>query len=348
MKAAFAILAVILMIASPMFLQPSEAQDVNYVTPPAADEIFTITMTNLKSDDPTQTVVYDADSGSAQFFMAYTVYRAEKGHSGFSCTETHCLPSWIQWSVSARADNPEAAKLTVSISPALQQVAEDTHGDYWIHFRCEYPNIFSTEECSFLIKIHLDVQWNGSVIVQDDVYHTYALTFDSLGGSVSQTYYWQVLANLDTGIHYFDTTTVAPSKEGFSFKGWSTVNGDNQPSDVSDDFPLIAANADSVNSSDPNNIVYSKTVYAIWEKESFQDLPDTLRDLVSLLSNPAVLAILFALVIGTAYVVRVRRLGMWGMRRWHGFCRYSRRSERPSGVCSPSWTCRMPSPWRTP
>ena len=314
-------LALIPALAIPM----ADAQDVNYVTPPAADEIFTITMTNLKSDDPTQTVVYDADSGSAQFFMAYTVYRAEKGHSGFDCTETHCLPSWIQWSVSARGDNPETAKLTVSISPALQQVAEDTHGDYWIHFRCQYPNMFSTEECSFLIKIHLDVQWNGSVIVQDDVYHIYALTFDSLGGSVSQTYYWQVLANLDTGIHYFDTTSVAPTREGYAFKGWSTVNGDDQPSDVSDDFPLIAANADSVNTSDPLNTVYSKTIYAIWEKESFQDLPDTLRDLVSLLSNPAVLAILFVMVIGFAYVVRVRRLGMWGMRRWHGSYRSSQR-----------------------
>ncbi len=314
MNRAFALLAAFVLIATPIVLQASDAQDVNYVQPPSADETFMITMTNLKSDDPTQTVVYSSDSSSAQFFMAYTVYRAESGHTGFSCTETHCLPSWIQWSVAARGNNPEAARLTVSISPALQQVAEDTHGDYWIHFRCEYPNVFSTEECSFLIKIHLDIRWNGSVIVQENVYHTYALTFDSLGGSVSQTYYWQVLASLDTGIHYFDTTTVAPTKEGFSFRGWSTVNGDSQPSDVSDDFPLIASNADSVNSSDPLNIVYSKTVYAIWDEESFQDLPDMLRDIVSLLSNPAVLSIIFVLVIAIAYVVRIRRLGMWGMR----------------------------------
>ncbi len=38
-----------------------------------------------------------------------------------------------------------------------------------------------------------------------------------------------------------------------------------------------------------------------------------LRDIVSLLSNPAVLAIIFVLVIVIAYVVRIRRLGMWGM-----------------------------------
>ena len=56
-------------------------------------------------------------------------------------------------------------------------------------------------------------------------------------------------------------------------------------------------------------------MYAIWEEASYQDLPDMLRELVALLSNPAVLAILFAMVIGVAYVVRIRRLGMWGMRR---------------------------------
>lgn len=315
MRRSLIIAAALLMLAVSVFIPSSDAQDVNYVTPPSADEIFTISMTNLKSDDPTQFVVYDYNSESAQFFLAYLVNRAENGNSGYSYTESHCLPSWISWNVSYTGGNYETAKLTIAISPALQQVSEDTHGDYWIHFRCVYPNVFSTEECTFLIKIHLDVAWNGSVIVQDIVYHTYALTFDSLGGSVCQTYYYQVLASEDTGMHFFDTMSAIPSRAGFAFKGWSTVNGDSQPNDVSDDFPLIAANADSVNSSDPLNIVYTKTVYAIWEEASYQDLPDMLRELVALLSNPAVLAILFAMVIGVAYVVRIRRLGMWGMRR---------------------------------
>ncbi len=312
MRSAIATLAIV-MLALTLAIPVVDAQDVNYVTPPAADEIFQITMTNLKSDDPTQYVVYDHDSESAKFFLAYLVNRADSGNSGYSYVESHCLPSWISWNVTSAYGNYESAKLTIAISPALQQVSEDTHGDYWIHFRCTYPNVFDTEVSTFLIKIHLDVQWNGSVIVQDQVHHTYALTFDSLGGSVCQTYYWQVLASDDTGMHFFDTTSANPTKEGFSFKGWSTVNGDNQPNDVSDDFPLIAANADSVNSSDPLNIVYSKTVYAIWEEASYQDLPDMLRDIVSLLSNPAVLAIIFVLVIVIAYVVRIRRLGMWGM-----------------------------------
>lgn len=302
-----------IMLAVTLAIPVSDAQDVNYVQPPSADEVFTITMTNLKSDDPTQYVVYDKDSESAKFFLAYLINRADSRNSGYSYTETHCLPSWITWNVTSVYGDYESAKMTIAISPALQQVSEDTHGDYWIHFRSVYPNVFDTEETTFLIKIHLDVKWNGSVIVQDQVHHTYALTFDSLGGSVSQTYYWQVLASEDTGIHYFDTTTAAPTKEGFSFKGWSTVNGDSQPNDVSDDFPLVAINADSINSSDPLNIVYSKTVYAIWEEATYQDLPDMLRDLVSLLSNPAVLAIIFVLVIAVAYIVRIRRLGMWGM-----------------------------------
>ncbi len=316
MKRTFTVMVVLLMT---MAMLPSvDAQDVSYVEPPSADETITITMTDLKSDDPTQYVVYDHTSEDARFFLAYLLNRADQGSTGYSYTESHCLPSWITWSVTAPYGNFEAAKMTIAISPALQQVAEDTHGDYWIHFRCVYPNVFSTEECSFLIQMHLDVKWNGSVIVQDTVQHTYALTFDSLGGSVSQTYYYQVLASADTGIHFFDTTSVVPERDGFTFKGWSSVNGDEQPNDVSDDYPLIAANADNVDSSDPNNIVYSKTIYAIWEEASFQDLPDILRETVTILSNPAVLIIISVLTIVIAYVVRMRRLGMWGELRWPG------------------------------
>ena len=315
MRARIIAMAMLVVLLSMAMIPMADAQDVNYTTPPAADTTLEITMTNLKSDDPTQYVVYDSSSDPEAYFLAINVFRADHNHSGYSYTESHCLPSWISWSVAAKNDYYEAAKMTIAISPALQQVSEDTHGDYWIHFNVTYPNVFSSEQMSILIKIHLDVKWNGSVIVQDNVYHTYALIFDSLGGSVSQTYYYQVLASEDTGMHYFDTTSVNPSKDGYRFKGWSTTNGDTQPSDVSDEFPIIAQNADNINSSNPMNIVYTKTIYAIWEEATYQDLPDMLRDIVSLLANPAVLAILFVLVIAVAYVVRIRRLGMWGMRR---------------------------------
>ena len=314
MKKAIAFALVIVAMLPAFMCIPTDAQDVDYVTPPSADTVIQINMTNLKSNDPVQTVTYNHESTADEYFMSYLVSSAQAGRHGYSFTERHCKPSWISWEASNVAGNYEASWLTVSIAPALQQVSHDTHGDYWIYFDCTSPDMFSTSRDTFLIKIHLDISWAGTVIVQDDVYHTYALTFDSLGGSVSQTYYYQVLADSDTGIHYFDTTVATPTKDGYRFKGWSTVNGDNQPNDVSDDFPLIAANADSINSSDPRNIVYSKTVFAIWQESAYDELPDPLREVVSLLSNPAVLAIVFILVIVTAYVVRVRRLGMWGMR----------------------------------
>ena len=76
---------------------PVDAQDVDYVTPPEADTVVQISMTNLMSNDPVQRVTYNHESTAEEYFMSYLVSSAQAGRHGFSFTESHCLPSWISW-----------------------------------------------------------------------------------------------------------------------------------------------------------------------------------------------------------------------------------------------------------
>ena len=281
----------------------ADGQDVDYVVPPEADNIIMFSVSDLKSDDPVRVVSYGV--GSAAGYLPVVLYNViHDSHSDYEYSESHCLPSWVSWDVTG--GNSEAAVLNIRISPALQHVSEDTHGDYWIHFVTREPSMSSTIEDSYLIKFHLDIQWNGSVIVKDTVYHTYVLCFDSFGGSVSQTYYKQVVESADTGICYFDTTSSIPTKSGYKFLGWSTVSGDTAPLDVADEFPFVRSSADSVNSSDPLNIVYTKTLYAVWEPNGFLNSWD---QLLSLMLNPVFLIVFTLIVIVLALFIRHRRIG---------------------------------------
>lgn len=314
MKSGFSFFVVVLVILSaiPLMMIPdSDGQDVDYRDPPAADVVFKINL-SMKSDDPTYTVRFDSDYSEAAGDMAKAVYAGNMESSHYdSVTESHCLPSWIQYDYDAPSlPGNQVGRhyyLDVKISPALQQVTEDTHGEYWIFFDHVRTNLLSSDdETKYLIQISLDVKWNGSVIVKDTVYHTYALHFDSVGGSVSQTYYRQFLEAEDTGICYFDTTSVIPSKVGYKFLGWSTVNGDSQPLDVSDDFPFVRSAADSVNSSDPLNVTYSKTLYAVWAPAGF---PNSWDELLSLLLDPVFLIVFTLIIIVLALFIRHRRIG---------------------------------------
>ncbi|MBE6518334.1 MAG: hypothetical protein E7Z70_02165 [Thermoplasmata archaeon] len=290
----------------------SDGQDVDYIDPPAADVVFQINQ-SLNSDDPTFTVRFDSDYSEAAGEMAKDVRMGLDGISGNSVSESHCLPSWITFTSSKYANPGNQIGmhyyLDVSISPALQQVSEDTHGEYWIFFNYSYSGLLSSENVRYLIKISLDVHWNGSVIVKDQVWHTYALIFDSLGGDVTQTYYTKILSSDDTGICYFDTTSVVPSRPGYTFLGWSTVNASDgtAPLDVADDYPFVAVNADSVNSRDPNNIIYSKTLYAVWGFGSI--IPNSWDELLALMLDPLFLIISCAVIIALAFFARKRRLG---------------------------------------
>lgn len=303
MKRAVLAVAIILMAMLPaVFVEGSDASDPAYQDPPQADHVFQITMSDLTSNTPTQRVVYDMNSSSNEYLMAMAVACADYGKTGYSYEEQHLLPSWVGWSTEVKYGDPERSSLTVSVSPALQQVSEDTHGDYWIWFECTYPNFLSYETTTFLIMIHLDVSWAGTVIVPDSVFHTYRLTYDSLGGSIHLSEVNVVPAELDDGVSMFVTSDKVPVKAGHVFKGWSTSSGQDQKVDVSDDYPFVSSRADHVDDSDPNNIVYDKTVYAVWG-ESNPFIPDNLKGAAELLTDPAVIIPASVFLLGLAFFV---------------------------------------------
>lgn len=318
MRSSFFFLLVLLVILSviPLISVPdSDGQDVDYKDPPAADNIISISM-SCKSDDPTYHVELNDDYSDVAGDLAEDLGRAYSttaAHRG-TATEAQCTPSWISYDVVSERDYAHLVApdwcVTLNISPALQQVAEDTHGDYWIWFKISSSGAVFTSgwDHTYLIKISLDVKWNGSVIVKDTVYHTYVLQFDSVGGSISQSYRQQFLAAEDKGLCYFDTVSVSPLRPGYDFKGWSTSYSDtgNAPLDVADDFPFSSKNADRVDTSDPNNTIYFKTLYAVWTPEKFWNSWD---QLIELLLSPMFLICFALFVLVIAYFVRRRRLG---------------------------------------
>lgn len=283
-------------------LPVSDATDPSYQDPPQADHVFQITMFDLTSNTPTQRVIYDMNSSSNEYLMAMAVACADYGKTGYTYEEQHLLPSWVGWSTEVKYGDPERSSLTVSVSPALQQVSEDTHGDYWIWFECTYPNFLSYETTTFLIKIHLDVSWAGTVIVPDSVFHTYRLTYDSMGGSILFSEANVVPADLDEGYSMFVTSDKVPVRTGYTFKGWSTSSGQDQMVDVPDDYPFLSIRADRVDDSDPNNIVYDKTIYAVWD-ESNPSIPDNLKGAAELLTDPAVIIPASVFLLGLAFFV---------------------------------------------
>lgn len=312
---ALVILSVLLLAAVPSMamVQSIDAADPSYVEPPEADKIISLSL-SMRSDDPTLTVRLDSDYSELAGELAEDI---KKGltYSSYhhSVTEQHCLPSWITWE-SGSEDKPGNQFglhyfLDIRISPALQQVSEDTHGEYWIFFHHVYSAMFNSDEDRYLIKISLDVKWNGSVIVPDIVYHTYALTFDANGGTGGITQCFTIPAVKDSGIYYVDTLSVGPVKPGFRFIGWSTVliEDGKAPIDVPGSYPFQSAQADSVDSSDPQNIVYSKTIYAVWEKEGVY-IPTLFDALIELFTDPFVLVFMVAGIFGTAYFIRGRQV----------------------------------------
>ncbi len=307
--------------------------DPNYRDPPDAD--FVITVENLPtftSSSQAFTVSWNvnsadfaSDANSAGYLayllgQAYNVspngpggnsYEVEGsgGYHNYTATD-ECLPSWVDWNVDGTG---ESSVFNLVIRPALQQVAEDTHGSYWIYWAITYPSgLFETTTDTFLVEFDLDVEWDGGVIVPD-TYNLYRLNFDyGLGGQGNYYLETRVSTESDQGYCVFSVPDTAPVRDGYVFKGWSTVSGATQTS-VGETYTVHIGNADTRVSDTDNGKLYQVTLYAVWEavEDQVVTLPDFLQDLLDLLSDPWVMILLFVGVFCVALIVRSRKMGEW-------------------------------------
>lgn len=299
------------------------SSDPAYRTPPAADHVIGITDDlSFRSNDPAYTIRWSltdasgADSEEARMF-AVMIGLAKSGFAGstYSYTADECLPSWITWD--ATATTMENGTFTLVIRPALQQVAEDTHGSYWIWFSIADGNsaLGKTRTTTYLVQFNVSVQWAGGVIVPSS-YAVFLLHLDyGFDGGVHNSTLSSGQVPRDTEEYRFPVDTGGVSRDGYLYKGWSMSAGSSS-TDVGEEFPLHVRSAATRATEDGNgNIVYEGTLYAVWE-ETGEDggdgivLPDSLRDLLSLLSDPYVMILFMASVFGIAVIVRVRRQGM--------------------------------------
>lgn len=326
MKARFlSIFAVLLLISTSLILttDPADAgsTDPGYRDPPSADHIIHLT-DNLQftSKDPAYSLTWTindtpgTDNGSAAGFLAFSLASAKQGADGYSYKVSSCLPSWITWDA-YYGDKDHIvqgrSQFDLTIYPALQQVQENTVGDYWIWFECTVPSgIGKTAVDTYLIEFTVKVDWEGGVILPEN-YAAFILRLDYglQGGTNNKT--MRTITTLDAQEVRFSVKDLGIVREGYTFKGWSQTSGASV-TDVGDEFPLNI-NMSNVRTTvdDSGSKTYEITLYAVWEPVPPEelDLPDFLRDLLDLLGDPAVLAVLFLMVFGTAYIVRMRRIG---------------------------------------
>lgn len=296
--------------------------DPGYRDPPEAD--ITVRVTDdltFTSNDSAYTVKWTindssgADSDKASMFAMKIglckEYNGSKYHTGYSYSVDECIPSWITWDAGLVNGDAETGWFELTIRPALQQVSEDTHGDYWIWFSCTYPRGLGSETTTYLVEFSVDVSWAGGVIVPE-TYSTFILRLDFglPNGANNITMRQQLSA--DATEYRFPIKDYSAIRDGYTFKGWSMTSG-SKTTDIGEEFPMNIGSASVLKSFDEDgNKVYTCTIYAVWEENETPSvsIPDDLRDLLGLLQDPYVLGLFVLVCFLVAMVVRVRRQGM--------------------------------------
>lgn len=287
--------------------------DPAYRDPPEADHVIEITDDlTFRSNDPAYSIAWthtavsggvDNVDGAEQ--LAYQLAYAAVGTEGWTYSVQECSPSWIHWETSV-VDH--VGHFTFTVRPALQQVSEDTHGDYWMWFSVTSPLGRTT---TFLLEYSVDVQWAGGVIVPEK-YSTFVLRLDYGFGYGANSKTFRQICSADATEYRFGLVGTGISRDGCIFKGWSTTAG-SAVTDIGEEFPLNVGSAAVMKTSDENgNPIYTCTIYAVWEEveKPSPSIPDDLRDLLGLLQDPYVLALFVLVCFLIAVVVRVRRQGM--------------------------------------
>lgn len=295
--------------------------DPNYREPPEADHVITITdKLSFASNDPayvmswayTDSTFSGVDDASSMKDLINAVYQSTVGSykDRWIFSSEQCLPSWIVCdSYGVAAVGGTVGGYSISIYPALQQVSENTHGEYWIYYSVTSP---ANHSDSWLIRLSVDVEWAGGVIVPEK-YSVFILRLDyGFDGGANNKVLRQVLS-ADATEFRFPIADMGVSRDGYIFKGWSMTAG-SKTTDIGEEFPLnIGSAAVMKGTDDSGNTTYTCTIYAVWEEveKPTPVIPDDLRDILNLLQDPAVLALFILICFLVAVVVRVRRQGMY-------------------------------------
>lgn len=294
--------------------------DPNYRDPPKADHVITVTAPlKFKSNDPAYTLKWtllnapdSSDSVKAgTFAMAIGNSKVSTfGSNSWKCSTggvEPCLPSWITYDAGGTGFD-ENSWFEITIRPALQQVSEDTHGDYWMYFETSYPSgLFSTANDTWLIKLSVDVEWAGGVIVPEK-YNEFILSYDYGIGGEGNFSYRQIVSDSSKS-YEFVVPSSSPDRSGYEFRGWS-INPGSEYSDIGEVFVLSASTPGvSVRTID-NKTIYEKTIYGVWKSTGSEPvpLPNFLEELLELLRNPVVMGGFLVFVFLSAFIVRSRRI----------------------------------------
>lgn len=321
----FAIISIIILSSASIVVMSDDASaewvDPNYRDPPEADYVINLTDDlSFKSNDPAYSfrwsldAVSGADNASAAkmftMLVGTAIYDETMASYGHTYSKDQVLPSWIVWEAGLEYGNMDSAYFELTIMPALQQVAEDTNGSYWIWTEVTYPSGLSEKTTeSFLIQFDVNVKWNGGVIVPDE-YVTFILNLDyGIDGGSNNKTFRQVLP-VGTEEYRFPVKDLGIAREGYTFGGWSQTSG-STASDVGDEYPMNINSANVSSKEVDGMTVYTMTLYAVWTPvpPAELDLPDFFQDALDLLSDPYVMILFFLIVFGAAFIVRSRKVG---------------------------------------
>lgn len=291
--------------------------DPNYRDPPSADHVITVTAPlKFKSNDPAYTLrwintevsgVSDVNGARSFAWIAGNSKAYLAGGNDFKMSTggiAPCLPSWITYD--SGSPNPygysEIGWFDIIIRPALQQVSEDTHGDYWMYFETESPG-----KESWLIKLSVDVEWAGGVIVPEK-YNEFILSYDYGIGGEGNFSYRQIVSDSSKSYEFVVLST-APIRSGYEFRGWP-INPGSEYSDIGEVFVLSASTPGVSVKSVDNKTTYEKTIYGVWKSTGSEPvpLPNFLEELLELLRNPVVMGGFLVFVFLSAFIVRSRRI----------------------------------------
>ena len=250
---------------------------------------YDVVVQNLSDADPTQyrdtyTFHFDVSaSGSGdEDLTIYAYLHLDAGEAGTWDLESEAVKTGTSWDATfdLSAINPVLPGYDFagwSDSPGGSVIATD-------RYVFEDPTAVDNTRTLYAVFDEIVVP-EGKVLLM--VY------FDSTGGSSTSS----MKAYVDEGgSHVFELSGRSSERDGYTFEGWSLSR---------DSYDTV----DSVTVTDDG--VGYVTVYAVWSEASPAVPLDFLSDLLSIISDPMVLGLIFLMTFAIAYLVRIRKMGEW-------------------------------------